>query len=245
VDSHIPIETELIERIAWLIRLRWLAILGTGLALVLAWLLYPGQLALLPLAIVTLVILLYNTQFFFYARALEQSLAGKARLRHATRFAYVQIILDLLALAALIHFSGGAENPMAVFFVFHTIISSILLPRGISFVMATLAALLYAAIAGFEYAGILPHYHPPILEGVELYRLVPFLLVDVTVPAISLTIEIFSSDIFLFAIDEYFSYGIIKQFKKSRIGYTPIKIEQYSCQICNILNYSKLITAVL
>jgi signal transduction histidine kinase len=186
VDSHIPIETELIERIAWLIRLRWLAILGTGLALVLAWLLYPGQLALLPLAIVTLVILLYNTQFFFYARALEQSLAGKARLRHATRFAYVQIILDLLALAALIHFSGGAENPMAVFFVFHTIISSILLPRGISFVMATLAALLYAAIAGFEYAGILPHYHPPILEGVELYRLVPFLLVDVTVLALTL-----------------------------------------------------------
>jgi signal transduction histidine kinase len=186
VESRIPAEAELIERIAWLIRLRWLAILGTGAALVFAWLLYPGKLSLLPLVVVTLIIALYNTQFFFYARALEQSHAGTARLRHATRFACIQIVLDLLALAALIHFSGGAENPMAVFFVFHTIIASILLPRGISFLMATMAALLFAAIVGFEYAGILPHHHPPFLEGVELNRLVPFLLAEVGVMALTL-----------------------------------------------------------
>jgi signal transduction histidine kinase len=186
VESRIPFETELIERIAWLISLRWLAVLGTGAVLLLARLLYPGKLALLPLAIVTVIIALYNTQFFFYARALEQSHAGTARLQQATRFASVQIILDLLALAALIHFSGGAENPIFLFFVFHTIIASILLPRGISFLMATMAALLFAAIAGLEYAGILPHHHPPFLENVELYRAAPFLLMEGTVLALTL-----------------------------------------------------------
>lgn len=186
MESRIPVETELIERIAWLISLRWLAILGTGAVLIVASLLYPGKLAQLPLAIVTLVIALYNAQFYFYARALEQSHAGAARLQHTTRFAIVQIVLDLLALATLIHFSGGVENPMAVFFVFHTIIASILLPRGISFLMATIAALLYAAIAGFEYAGILPHYHLPFLEDLELHRVVPFLLVQATVLTLTL-----------------------------------------------------------
>ncbi len=186
MESRTPIETELIERIAWLISLRWLAVLGTGGALILATLLYSGELVLAPLIIVTLLIALYNAQFFFYARALERSHAGATRLQQATRFANVQIVLDLLALAALIHFSGGAENPMTIFFVFHTIIASILLPRGTSFLMATLAALLFAAIASLEYAGILPHYHLPILKDVELYRAGPFLLIQGT--ALTLTL---------------------------------------------------------
>ena len=186
MESQNPFETELIERIDWLIRLRWLAVLGTGLALALAWLLYPGELPLVPLLAITAVIGLYNAQFFYYARALKLGHAGLPRLRHATQFAYIQIVLDLLALAALVHFSGGVENPMILFFVFHTIIASILLSRRISFVMATLAGLLVAAVAGLEYAGILTHHHLPILEGVELYHRIPYVLTVVGVMALSL-----------------------------------------------------------
>jgi signal transduction histidine kinase len=176
VEGQIPYETELIERIDWLIKLRWLAAVGTGGALALAWLLYPGALSLLPLVGIALGIVLYNAQFYFYARTLKLGHAGAARLRHATQFAYVQIVLDLLALAALIHFSGGVENPLALFFVFHTIIASILLSQRISFLMATLAALLFAAIVGLEYVGLLPHYPLPILGEIELYRRAPYVL---------------------------------------------------------------------
>ncbi len=186
MEDRIPFETELIERIDWLIQLRWLAVLGTGMAIALGWLWYPGELAFLPLILVTLAIALYNIQFLFYARTLKLGGAGTARLRHATQFAYVQIILDLLALAALVHFSGGVESPGALFFVFHTIIASILLSRRVSFLMATLAALLFAAVVGLEYAGLLPHHHLPILEGVELDRRVPYLLSAVGVMALTL-----------------------------------------------------------
>jgi signal transduction histidine kinase len=161
-------------------------VLGTGGALVLTWFLYPGKLALLPLIVLTLVIALYNAQFFFYARTLRLGHAGPARLRHTTQFAYVQIVLDLLALAALLHLSGGVENPMALFFVFHTIIASILLSRRVSFLMATLATLLFAAIAGLEYFGLLPHYHLPIVGEVELCRSIPYLLTVVGVMAVTL-----------------------------------------------------------
>jgi signal transduction histidine kinase len=186
VQSQIPVETELIERISWLIRLRWLAILGTGTALALSWFLYPGALPLLPLAGVTLAIALYNAQFSFHARTLALGHAGTDRLHHATQFACVQIVLDLVALAALIHFSGGVENPMALFFVFHTIIASILLPRRVSFAMAALAAFLFAAVAALEYAGLLPHVHLPVLEGIELYRQGPYVLIVVSMMAFTL-----------------------------------------------------------
>jgi signal transduction histidine kinase len=186
VEDQIPFETELIERIDWLIRLRWLAILGTGAALVLGWIWFPDALSLLPLAIVTLVIVLYNVQFSLYARNLKLGYSGTRRLRYATRFAILQIVLDLLALAALIHFSGGVENPIALFFVFHTIIASVLLSRNISFVMATLAAALFAAIAGLEYAGLLPHHHLPLLGEVEVYRHPLYLLTVVGVMTLTL-----------------------------------------------------------
>jgi signal transduction histidine kinase len=186
MESRIPFEAELIQRIGWLIRLRWLAVFGTGVALVLAWLLYPDELALTPLVIVTLLIALYNTQFFFYARTLKLSHAGNLRLRHAIQFAHVQIILDLFALAVLIHFSGGVENPIALFFVFHTIIASILLSQRVSFLMATLAGILFSAVVGLEYSGILPHHHLPFLGDIELYRQGPFLLVVVGVMVLTL-----------------------------------------------------------
>jgi signal transduction histidine kinase len=186
VQSQIPVETELIERMSWLIRLRWVAILGTGTALALSWFLYPGALPLLPLAGVTLAIALYNTQFFFYARTLALGHAGADRLHHATQFAYAQIALDLVALAVLIHFSGGVENPMALFFVFHTIIASILLPRRVSFLMATLGVFLFTAVAALEYVGLLAHFHLPILEGVDLYRHLPYVLTVIGVMALAL-----------------------------------------------------------
>jgi signal transduction histidine kinase len=176
VDAQVPFETELIERIDWLIRLRWLAVAGLGLALVAAWLWYPGQFALLPLVGLTLIIALYNLQFLLYARTLRLGQAGALRLQHATRFAYVQIVLDLVALAILVHLSGGVESPASLFFVFHTIIASILLSRRVSFFMATLAALLFAATVGLEYAAVLPHYHLPLLGSVEVYRQGPHLI---------------------------------------------------------------------
>ncbi|MEJ2732602.1 MAG: HAMP domain-containing sensor histidine kinase [Anaerolineae bacterium] len=185
MESRNPFETELIERIDWLIRLRWFAVLGTGAALAVAWFLYPDELPLVPLLAITAFIGLYNAQFLFHARTLRLGHSGIPRVRQATQSACIQIALDLFALAALVHFSGGVENPMVLFFVFHTIIASILLSRRVSFMMATLAALLFASVVALEYYGVLTHYHLPIL-GVELYREGPFLLAIVGTMALTL-----------------------------------------------------------
>jgi len=81
--------------------------------------------------------------------------------RHAARaavFANIQIGFDLVLLAALLHFAGGIENPLRVFFVFHVIIASILLSRRATYAHATLGFLLLSAVALAEFWGVLPHY---------------------------------------------------------------------------------------
>ena len=47
--------------------------------------------------------------------------------------AMVQIEVDLLALTAVLHFAGGVANPFLLFYVFHVIIATIILPRNLSF----------------------------------------------------------------------------------------------------------------
>lgn len=193
MEGGSPFETELIERIDWLIRLRWWAVGGTAVAVAGGWLLYGDRLALPWLAGITLAIALYNVQFLLYARTLAAGAVpaggerdGDSRRGRVERFAWVQIVVDLVALTALLHFSGGAENPIAFFFVFHTIIASILLSRPVSFLVATLAAVLFGAVVAAEYGGLLEHYHFPPLGELELVRQGDYLLFVVGVMALAL-----------------------------------------------------------
>jgi signal transduction histidine kinase len=185
VEEHLPFESELIARIGWLIRLRWFAVAGLLCALGMAAIWLPDILPLVPLLGVTVVIGLYNLLFLFYLGSLRTDPSGTVRLRHATRFACVQISVDLTALAVLIHFSGGVENPIALFFVFHVIIASILLSREISYLMAGLASMLFAAVAGLEFSGAIPHYHLSVI-GAELYQEPFYLLLTVIIMTLSL-----------------------------------------------------------
>lgn len=130
MQEEMPFESELVTRIGWLIRLRWIAVIGTSAVVVGASILLPGQLQTWPLLAVTAVIAVYNVLLELDLRSVRLGPAGRERLRQATVLASLQIVLDLLALAILLHFSGGLENPMGIFFVFHVIIACILLRRG-------------------------------------------------------------------------------------------------------------------
>lgn len=71
----------------------------------------------------------------------------------------IQIIVDLILLTCLLHFSGGVENPFIIFYIFHLMIASILLPRRIAYLINTFTLILVGLLAFFEFFGILPHYH--------------------------------------------------------------------------------------
>jgi signal transduction histidine kinase len=169
VEDQLPFEAELIARIGWLIRLRWLATIGTMLGIVFGALLLPSVLPTVAVLGVVAFIALYNLGFSLQLRSLRAEPSGAERLRRAAASAYAQIGLDLLTLAALVHFTGGVESLLALFFVFHVIISSILLRTHISYLAASLATLLFAGISLLEYAGVLAHYHLPLVRA-ELFQ---------------------------------------------------------------------------
>jgi len=165
------------ERVDWLLRLRWLAAAGTLAAILAANALFPRVLPLGPLIAISIAIALYNLLFTLYARSLRADEVAVHRWQRPQLFAVLQIVLDLLALAALLHFTGGIENPCALFFVFHVIIASILLPRSLSFGAALFASALFAALGWLEYAGLIPHHALPGLGDMGLYRRWPYLLI--------------------------------------------------------------------
>jgi signal transduction histidine kinase len=191
LEEQFPLQAELIERIDWLISLRWLAVVGTLLTIVVVNFYLPGLLLQGPLVAVTAAIALYNLLFFLYARQLRARESTVLRLRQSTIFVYVQIALDLIALTTLLHFAGGVENPFALFFVFHMIIASILLSPTASFLIALLASSLFAAMALLEYRGLVPHHSLVGLINPGLYRHGTYVGASILVMTITLFLVIY------------------------------------------------------
>jgi signal transduction histidine kinase len=67
-------------------------------------------------------------------------------------------VFDYIILAMLLHFSGGVENPCIIFFVFHMIIGSIILPPKNAYLLAGLATFLFLSLTLAESLGFLHHY---------------------------------------------------------------------------------------
>ena len=154
VEDELPLKLELITQIGWLVRLRWIAIAGVFFTVTVANLARDMIAHPIPLYIIAGMMVLYNFEPNMYRKAPEQQ-----RLKSIKRQACVHIILDLLSLAALIHFSGGVENPFIFYSIFHLIIASIILSKRVSYVLAALNTLLLSSLILLEYFQILPHYH--------------------------------------------------------------------------------------
>ena len=153
VDDELPLKLELIKQIGWLVRLRWIAIAGVFFTVTVANLANGMITNPIPLYIIAGLMVLYNFEPQMYRKAPEQQ-----RLMSIKRQACIHIILDLLSLVALIHFSGGVENPFIFYFIFHLIIASIILSKRVSYILATLNTVLLSSLIFLEYFEILPHY---------------------------------------------------------------------------------------
>jgi len=151
--SHLPVEEELRGRISWLIRLRWVALAGILVSLSPTRHLFHIPLPEREIYLVSLGIFLYNAIFFLYLKRLERcNSAGTF-----SRFAFIQILLDWLALTFLIHYTGGIESPVILYFFFHALISSILLSPKNFYLQPTLGVFLVGMVAILEYKEVIGH----------------------------------------------------------------------------------------
>jgi signal transduction histidine kinase len=202
--SILPAAAELAEHIGWLIRLRWIAVIGVVCTLEAAHRVLGIHLPFGRLYGVTAVLAFYNLVLTLVARQLQRAkgpgstrppgAVSHAVLRvlwgmqldreapEAAALANIQISIDLFLLAALLHFSGGIENPFIIFFIFHIIIAGILLSPRATYVQATLGFVLISSVSFAECFGFLEHYplgamwtpdgyRNPIVVAVELFVL--------------------------------------------------------------------------
>lgn len=173
--EYTPEEATLIQRIHYFINFRWIAAIGVAVLALFANNVLRIGFPAFPVYVIAIGIALYNLIFWLYARRLRPEdtpdLVAKAR-----GFAAVQSVADLLALTVLLHFTGGIENPLLFYFVFHITVASILLPYGAAYSLATLAVLLLCSLIGLEYFGIVPHVHLGGFVPLDLYRQESYIL---------------------------------------------------------------------
>jgi len=148
------------------IRFRWAAglsiLVGTGIAR----LVLGIHLKALPLLVIGVIVLGYNTLLHFFICRDET-----ASVQHVQRIAWGQIVLDWLAMTALVHFTGGITSPALIYFVIHAALSGTVLLPWQTRSLELLAIGIVVGLAGLERSGALPHV--PIREfemGDVLYK---------------------------------------------------------------------------
>jgi signal transduction histidine kinase len=140
-------------RISWSINLRWLAVSGYFIATLVAKYYFRLILPYDEIWILLGLLAGINVIYFILYKSLKE-----ISLKFELRFLHVHIIIDLLILCLLVHFSGGIENPIYIFFIFHVLLSSIIFPGWIPAFYATFVIILFSLLVFLESDHIILHY---------------------------------------------------------------------------------------
>jgi len=142
-------ERILFDRLGWFVEVRWVAGLCALAFMTLGWYVFNVRFAAGQAVVVVFALFFYNAFFSLCARAVYQR--GRVSGRWVRGLAHAQIICDLLAVAALVHYIGGVENHFVVLFVFPMIVASEFFSKGVAYAYATVAAALVNLIGWGEY----------------------------------------------------------------------------------------------
>ena len=183
----VPENIRLLKGAYWLTKLRWIAIVYVVVGTYVAHRMLDVGLNEAALYIIAGLLVVYNTTVLVLLNRLMRidpqvsccaanritsiynmivwvwfnrftSIDPRVSRKAVTRVINFQICTDLLLLTILLHFSGGIENPLVFYFIFHMIIASILLSMRESYLQATFAVCLFGLLVLLEYEGVIKHY---------------------------------------------------------------------------------------
>jgi signal transduction histidine kinase len=138
------------------IKMRWLVVAGIIAIVLVALLAFNISFPTTPVFIVCGAIIVYNIFLFLWVRKLCHT-----QIRQAARgirlLRYLQIGLDLAALTALLHFTGGVQNPFIFFFLVYVTAAGIWWNRKKAFGLTAIAVGLAVFVVMGEFTGVIPH----------------------------------------------------------------------------------------
>jgi signal transduction histidine kinase len=140
-----------VQKGGWFIGLRWVAIAGGLLILLVAPSLLPLDIRYERLVAILFLVGLLNGLYLWYWRRLKAVALSRSDVSpEAKKFLHVQMGGDMAALTLLLFFSGGSNNPLVFFYLFHLAIGAILFDRKQSLPYALAALGLPWALYGVE-----------------------------------------------------------------------------------------------
>ena len=151
-------------RLHWFIRLRWLFLGGAVAVLAFERFVLPQSQRPFALAIVLLVLAWVNLAWLIVSRylfrhAVQDTEAFRSHVERLAWFANAQVAVDLLLLTAILRYTGGVENPLAIFYLFHMAIISLMLKRWQAVLQGVWALFLYGTLVVGEWQQwIAPHF---------------------------------------------------------------------------------------
>lgn len=143
----------LLSRVSWSITLRWLAVSGYFLATLAAKYGFDLPLPYLEIWFILGLLTVINVIYLLICKIFKEF-----SFRAEIVFLQFHIFIDLIFLTALLHYSGGIENPIYLFYAFHVILSSIVFPGRMPIIIATIVVILFSSLIYLEYVGTLYHY---------------------------------------------------------------------------------------
>lgn len=160
-------------KLHWFIRMRWIILLCVFTVLAAERVFIPEQRRPAGLAATLVGLALLNLVWMLVSHRLSkvQTRDPVAAARGYRIFANAQVACDLFFLTLVLRYTGGIESPMAVFYVFHMAIGSLLLRAANAVLQAGWAVVLYASMGVGELLGwFTPHYALlPVLPATGLY----------------------------------------------------------------------------
>ncbi len=155
------------ENMRQLIQLRWIAVAGQLLAILIS---YFGLGVPLPVApMIGIIGLLALANLAFAAFALRATGRGEASLA-------LSLVLDMTALTGLLFLSGGSTNPFIALYLVQVVLGAIILPQAIAGSLAFAACAAYALLRVAYRPLELPE---PSADLMEIGQLVAFAMVAV------------------------------------------------------------------
>lgn len=187
-QEYTPEEVALITRIRIFLTLRWCVIAGTLSATLIATNVFGIVFQTLPVYIICAIIGIYNLVLWLQLRNLTAN--KKVSVIQTTReIGNLHFFLDLIALAGILHFTGGIENPFIFYFVLHVTAASIVLYYRIAYLLGTTAVLIAITLVGLEYLEIIPHVNLQGFAAPDLYQELSYIIAIL----VTLTTLIYSS----------------------------------------------------
>jgi len=147
----------------WFIRIRWIAIGILISATIVVKYIFEIPIKYNSIFILSALLLSFNILHRVILHYLKKDKSSRAILKIKQEI-HLQITTDLIILTLILHFSGGIENPVIMFYFFHLIIASSIFSALQSYVYAVFTVVLAGSLALLECFSIIPHY-PLALEG--------------------------------------------------------------------------------